>query len=1477
MKISLIVLLVIISVPAIGLLFIQNKHIQTSISDYIANRYAEDMGTNIFLSSVKYSFFKRLYIYDLLIEDQLGDTLLYSEYTSLRFKKFKPDKLDIHLSSVVCENIYFNVVIDENRDNNVKFFTDWLKSPLPPEERIVLTIDRIETNNSHFSQTAALVKSPPYGIDFSDFDVQDVHVVVEDFIARMDTVFMTVAEASGVEKTGFVIEDVSYDWIIGLQFLTFLNGDLSTPLSTAHLPIVDFRFDDYLDFQEVYDSVDVNFSSENSYLAFSDLAYFFYQLEHLNGHIDLDGNVHGRFGYLVGDDIEISYQDSNQLDFDMELIGLPSEDSLYMNFDFKQFRSDMLTLKEITAYHDFALFRDSSIAEDIGNFNYFGQFSGYTTDFETSGWLNTELGSVQFNMNVKPDTSRSLKYKGSLETSGFRIGKFIDQEKYVGNVSLNLEVDGNRIGENIDLLVSGNIDSIGIYDYTYKNINLLGNISNKTYDGSFSIKDPNIDLNFTGRVDFEQEVPQMNFTVDVANLRPYYLNLRSDDPEYFASFFLKTDLTGITLDQLNGEVELVNSFFKSSESQVQIYDFLLSTQNTSDSSFVTLRSDVLDADIYGQYQLSHLPSTFRSIINNHIELFPTQETGVDSICSFDYLVRFKDANPVLNFFLPKYEVAEGSIIDGYYRPKGNSFDFALNGNLPYFQYMGFRFEELALNSAADTNQMSLTLKSNTLSSQGDLKIVQPLFNSTLINNTSSFDLTWNNAATPLYSGDLSAIGILSHDSLAQYSYRLTIDPSYFIYYDKPFYIPSSTVSFQPQLIKFDSLLIHGDEQFVLANGSYSNNDTDEINIVVNELNLGNLSKLNSTFELIVDGRMSGDATLKKQNNKPLFMSDLLVDSLYINNMLVGNTLLVANWKEERSELGINISAQHDTIKTIDVEGIIAPANGMIDFSAALDKIPLPIIQPYVPGIIEDIDGYCGADLSITGSISDPQISGSIAFDGSTFEVSETRADYSINDELRIYKNNIFFEDFRVGDVYNNSLAVNGNITSSNFRNFIVNLDLNADNFNFLNTSRNDNEQFYGDIFASATVSLRGPFEELEIGVTAKTERHTNLNLPLYNAAEIQTTDFITFRRSEEIEIIDPNHNVVPVQGITLDMDLEISSGANVQLIFDPKVGDIIEASGTGNLKIKIDESGTFSMFGDVHIQDGEYLFTLQNVINKKFRVESGGNIVWNGSPTDAIIDLDAIYELKAAPYNLSSSAETDEKLNKRIPVHCLLTLEGDLSNPRIQPKIVLPTAEPETRALLDNNIGTDEELMRQFISLLVINNFMSVNGFGTDPSDGIRSGGMAAGVTASELLSNQLSNLLSQISNDFDIGVNYRPGDLVSSDEVEVALSTQLFDDRIILSGNLDVGGNDRYSGTQNIVGDFDLEFKMTEKISLKAFNRANDDFRLRDALYTQGVGLQYRSEFDQLSDLFQRSRKKEDREENVPDDENDAMINEEE
>ena len=217
----------------------------------------------------------------------------------------------------------------------------------------------------------------------------------------------------------------------------------------------------------------------------------------------------------------------------------------------------------------------------------------------------------------------------------------------------------------------------------------------------------------------------------------------------------------------------------------------------------------------------------------------------------------------------------------------------------------------------------------------------------------------------------------------------------------------------------------------------------------------------------------------------------------------------------------------------------------------------------------------------------------------------------------------------------------------------------------------------------------------------------------------------------------------------------------------------------------------------------------------------------------------------------------DDAFKERIPVECLLSLSEKLMNPVIKFDINLPTADEETKEYLKLAINTEEELSRQFLYLLVMNSFypdpemyVSSGSQGTPLSD--PKGAAAIGVTTSEMLSNQLSKWLSQISNDFDIGFNYRPGNEVTPQEVEFALSTQLLNDKVVLNGNVDMRENLSSTKASKISGDFNIDFKLTEKLRFKVFNRSNNNL-LYDvgASNTQGFGIFFRRDFDRLKDFF--------------------------
>lgn len=272
--------------------------------------------------------------------------------------------------------------------------------------------------------------------------------------------------------------------------------------------------------------------------------------------------------------------------------------------------------------------------------------------------------------------------------------------------------------------------------------------------------------------------------------------------------------------------------------------------------------------------------------------------------------------------------------------------------------------------------------------------------------------------------------------------------------------------------------------------------------------------------------------------------------------------------------------------------------------------------------------------------------------------------------------------------------------------------------------------------------------------------------------------------------------------------------------------------------------------GEYQITNGNFLFKYRNLFSRGFEIRSGSNIRFNGSPYDAVINLAAVRQSRTTLEGLNLSLDS-ATTRARIPVNSIIRLKNKLLNPDISFAVEFPKLDEDTRQEVYATLDTTNEVImtQQIISLLVLNNFSF--------STGNNSITNSIGISGFELLSNRVSNLLSQVSRDVDIGINYRPGDNISAQEFELMLRTQLFDDRVTIDGNLGVTGSDNSNRTSNIVGDVNVEVKLTDdgRFKFKAFNRSNNNTALiyNTAPYTQGVGFSYRREFNRLSDLFRK------------------------
>jgi hypothetical protein len=369
----------------------------------------------------------------------------------------------------------------------------------------------------------------------------------------------------------------------------------------------------------------------------------------------------------------------------------------------------------------------------------------------------------------------------------------------------------------------------------------------------------------------------------------------------------------------------------------------------------------------------------------------------------------------------------------------------------------------------------------------------------------------------------------------------------------------------------------------------------------------------------------------------------------------------------------------------------------------------------------------------------------------------------------------------------------------------------------------------------------------------KSERGTSVTIPITFSRNISQNSFIQYRKSGDQDNANWSFTNEDPSVLALQLGLDVTRSANIGIILPYQMGTI-NVHGDGLINMGIDSRGDYSMYGNYIMDNGDFLFNFQNVLKKNFQIQKGGSITFNGSPYQADISLQAIYKVKTSLAGMPNIPE--EYQSTRVNVNCIINLTGNLYNPDIKFSISLPDATEDMKRKIFTSIDTSNalEMNQQMISLLVLNTFSS--------SSGLSTSGASLGISSYELISAQLSRMLSQISKDFDIGVNYRPGDQLSPQELELALGTQLFDNRVTINGAV---GMNTYSNsasqTTQLIGDVLVEVKITEdgRFRVKAFNRTNTNL---DVLfsgyspYTQGVGIVYRREFNSLRGIFSRKAK---------------------
>ncbi|NOR86007.1 MAG: hypothetical protein GQ527_00215 [Bacteroidales bacterium] len=1061
-----------------------------------------------------------------------------------------------------------------------------------------------------------------------------------------------------------------------------------------------------------------------------------------------------------------------------------------------------------------------------------------------------------------------IYYQGNFDAYHFDMGKFTNTEEDIGDIDFNLKVKGKGLElSSLETNIDGYIENFNFRGNQLSTIFVDALVKEKQFEGSMHIQDDLIKMKFLGNISFDSINPFFDFEANFANVKLAKLGLIPVDSSASLSTIVRMNFIGASLDDFIGKISIDStdfSYLNESYSMDSLYILSEFISEEKVQKSISVSSDFINGGIKGDYVLAELLSSTEALIENYINQveFVEGEYIANTQQDFDFDFTLSNTETLTDLFIPDLKIPDSLIIKGDI----DAFQQQLNLNVKtkYLSFKELSYDQPQITLSAKQGHMITNLsikefifKEETRDDSLRLGLDSLQLHFSLHNDSLEFDIDWNNInRLKENKGDIKGFVVFGD----QQGFMVNLEKADMIINDSAWFArKGGKFIVDSGDYVFDSLRFYSQHQSVSIFGAISHKPEKDLLVNFKKFNISVFDILTEKQGINLNGFLTGNVQLIDVYNRLNFLADLKLEKFNLNGEDLGRAEIKSTWNADNSiYVNINLEKKGNKgdYKPLYLEGYYYPERNenTIDLDLSMNNLSINFLNPFLDEFVANLEGRATGEISVSGTVKSPDLSGSIDLARTQFRIKYLNTLYSLSGKLYLDNEILGFNHVTIFDTVGNKAELEGGLTHHRLHDFGLDLIVKPQNFVGLNTQKGMNELFYGKAVITGEVLIKGPFDNVFLDIDATSNSGTDIKIPINTTLGVSDNNFIVFVNDRDTISSTTELPYQPqLSSFSLNMDLSLTPEANVEISLPAQLG-LIEANGSGDLNMNLSRTGNFRMSGDYRVSKGLFFFKIRNLLNRKFTLNEGGTISWTGDPYNGILGMNAKYELKTSLNSLG--LDQDSSYRNRVPVDCLIGLSGPIMNPNIKFRFEFPNATEDVKQYVFSKIDTTNpsEMSQQMLSLLVLNSFS----FNSSKAGG--NVARSVGGSSMQIVANQLSNWLSQISKDVDIGINYRPGGDLTNEEVEVALSTQLFDERVTVDGNFGYQNiqNNPSTNTSSIVGDINVEVKITKdgRLRLKAFNRTNTvDLMDNTSPYTQGVGIFYRKEFNSLKELF-RSKK---------------------
>lgn len=1412
--------------------------VQTWAAKKVTDELNQSFGTDIHIKRIGLNWKAEVDIREVYIADHHKDTLIFSKELQtniISFRNLINGKLRFGNIKLETAKLYVKTYKDEEEDN-LSIFAQKFDTGKESTTPFSLLGNNISAKNTRVKIIDENLENPEVFV-FDHIDLQANH-----FKIHGPDITADIRKLSFLIKDGMTVKNLTADFAYTATNLTFKDLNLETLESTVIGDVdLDFSKNGMADFAN---QVVITANFKDSKVATNDLNTFYNEFgpdqlilldTELKGILNdfKTNNLHLRIGST---NIEGDFSFLNILDTEKEYAITATDHNLVTNYyDLRRFMP--------------RVFGDVLPQElkELKNFRLRGNTSIINNELITKGVLDSDIGRARVDLKIgNLNNIDYAYYKGTMDLRDFNLGK-ISKTTSLGKVSGSLKVDGRGFNkDNVDTEISGSISSFAFEGYNYKDIVVSGHMKNPLFNGNLKIDDPNLKMEFTGLIDASAKMNKLDFKVNVEFAELNQLNLVTRDSISVFTGNILVDMEGNTIDEVIGTINFNETFYQSERDYYYFDDFTVTSTFDGPVRTIDINSpDIITGKITGEFLIEDIPNLFQNGVASIYANYIPREVTTNQYINYE----FEIFNKIVDVFVPQIKFGDHTRVKGAVFSDQSKFelDFRSPEILLFNNYIG----KLNIQMDNDNPLYNTYISADSIDAGFyDIKGLN-VINKTL-NDTMYVRAEFKGGSKKEDLFNLS----LYHTINAAGKSVIGVKKSDITYKDNVWYLNEhnnrlNKVVFDDNFteIRIDSLVLSHQNELIQMAGTLRDSTYKDLKIRFKDVNIGHITP--DIDSLRLKGNLNGKLDFLQKDGAYYPNSSMAIDGVVINEIAFGDFKLDIEGNEDLTKYNINTTLVNDGVKSINAVGRIdvTPKNPQIQLDVDLDKFNLQALSPFGGDVITDIRGLISGSAVVSGNYKSPDIRGRFSLENSGLKVPYLNVDYKIADNTPVVvtKNKFEIGTTQITDSkYGTMGTLSGNASHNNFSNWELDLRISAnDRVLVLDTPQDEDALYYGTAFISGFVTIQGPVDELLIRADATTERGTTFKVPISEIESISDDSFVHFLSPEEKRARIKGEAIVAteVKKMTLEFDLNINKNAEVEVVVDQVNNSTLKGRGSGTLLLRIDTAGKFLMYGDFVVFDGQFDFRYAGIIQRNIEVVPGGNIIWNGAPEKANLDIKALYNTEANPSVLLDNPT----INRKIPVEVYVGLKGQLEQPELNFDIEFPRVSSTLKSELQFKLQTEDQRQNQALFLLASNSFVDDNYGGSNAFAG----------TVADRVSGLVNSLFADQDGKFRVGLDYSVGsnspDQETADRFGITLSTQI-NERILINGKVGVpvGGATETS----VAGDIEVQWLMNEDGSLrmKFFNRQADlQFIGEDQIFEQGAGISYSVDFNTFQELMRK------------------------